>query len=100
MSMRSGECFDAIVIGGGPAGALTARGLARLGWRTALLERGQRHRHKTCGHCLNPRALKTLDGQGLLEATRAIALGATRHLRVHAADGCTLMTPLLQKIGR
>lgn len=94
--MQSGRRtdFDAVVIGGGPAGSLVARGLALTGWRTILIERGPRYRNKTCGHCLNPRGLRILDDHGLLEAVRAIAVGSTGHLRMHAPGGRPLTTPL------
>ena len=93
-AMGSDQRFDAIVIGGGPAGAVTARGLARLGWHTALIERGPRYRSKACGHCLNSRATSLLQQAGLLNATSAIARGTVAHLRVHAANGESLKTPL------
>ncbi len=72
------------MIGAGPAGSSVARALAGLGWRTALVERGPRHRGKACGHCLNPRAARLLRSAGLLNDTRRLAVGATRRLRVHA----------------
>lgn len=56
-----GECRDAIVIGAGPAGALAARRLARLGARVALVERRRFPRTKVCGACLNRRAVEWLD---------------------------------------
>jgi len=64
--------FDALVIGGGPAGSSTARGLARLGWRTALVEHGSRHRPKACGDCLNVRGVRLLQRAGLLDDVRAL----------------------------
>ena len=44
--------FDAVVIGGGPAGATTADGLAQKGWRVLLLDRGGRI--KPCGGAIPP----------------------------------------------
>ena len=35
----SGDCFDVLVVGGGAAGAATAREAALRGYRTALIER-------------------------------------------------------------
>jgi flavin-dependent dehydrogenase len=77
---------DVVVVGGGPAGAITALLLARLGMSVVLAEHGSRHRHKTCGHCLGPRALPMLQMLGLLDQTRALALGSTDRLAVHAAE--------------
>ena len=41
MHSRSGEDFDAIVVGSGPGGATVARGLSRRGQRVLILERGR-----------------------------------------------------------
>ncbi len=86
--------FDAIVIGGGPAGSCTARALARLGWRTALIEHGSRHRPKACGDCLNVRGVQMLQRAGLLDDVRALAVGSTRQVRVHVAGRSPFTAPL------
>ncbi len=57
--------FDVVVVGAGPAGATTARGLARRGLRVLLVDRARFPRSKVCGCCLNPRALATLARIGL-----------------------------------
>lgn len=77
------EPFDAIVIGGGPAGAMAALLLAGRGRRIALIERGERNRDKTCGHCLSPRIAPLLERAGLLDRVRAIATGRTGRVRIH-----------------
>lgn len=80
LPMRSGgglDSFDAIVVGGGPGGCLAAIGLARLGWRVGIVDRGSLGRDKCCGHCLHPRALPLLARQGLLEPVLEIASGET-----------------------
>jgi len=61
--------------------------LARLGWRTALLERGGRGRAKACGQCLSGWILKALDRRGLGADIRSLSMGATRWIRVHV-PGC------------
>lgn len=60
--------WDAVVIGGGPAGALTARGLALRGVSTLVLERAEWPRWKVCGACVGPaaRAVLRLAGLGAL----------------------------------
>ncbi len=88
------ERFDAAVIGGGPAGSGAALVLARLGWRTMLVERGPRGRDKACGDCLSARACRILDRRGLLAGVRAVASGSTRDLRVHLEGRRPLRTPL------
>ncbi len=50
--------YDVAVVGGGPAGAATARELGRQGVRVALLERERLPRYKTCGGGLVHRALR------------------------------------------
>lgn len=60
--MRS---WDAIVIGTGPAGALSASMLARAGTRTLLVEREQFPRGKLCGGCLASAGQDVLQRQGL-----------------------------------
>jgi geranylgeranyl reductase family protein len=47
--------YDAIVVGGGPAGAVAAHGLAKGGAKVLLLERRRLPRYKACGGCLSRR---------------------------------------------
>lgn len=56
---------DAIVVGGGPAGALTAHLLARRGARVVLLEAADEVRRKVCGEYLCPRGVEILRALGL-----------------------------------
>ncbi|MGH7430154.1 MAG: FAD-dependent monooxygenase, partial [Candidatus Methylomirabilaceae bacterium] len=61
--------YDAIVVGGGPAGAAAAHGLAKGGARVLLLERRRLPRYKACGGCLSRRvsALLPFDPVPLIE---------------------------------
>lgn len=68
----TGERWDAIVIGAGPAGCLAALNLARAGRRVLLVDRARFPRHKVCGCCLNEAALAILDGDGLGSIIRAL----------------------------
>jgi len=59
--MWATDHFDAIVIGGGPAGATAAWLLARAGWSVGVLERQPFPRRKVCGEYLSSTSLPLLD---------------------------------------
>jgi flavin-dependent dehydrogenase len=84
--------WDAIVIGAGPAGTLSACLLARVGLRVLLVERKRFPRPKVCGGCLNAQALGALARAGLEDRVRA--LGATRvhTLRLHQHSRTAVMS--------
>ena len=54
--MQSDELFDAVVIGGGPAGSTAADELARQGYSVLLLDRAGRI--KPCGGAIPPRLIR------------------------------------------
>jgi flavin-dependent dehydrogenase len=60
--------LDALVIGAGPAGAVTARLLARGGWRIALVEKMGFPRPKVCGEFLSATSLPLLKACGVGDA--------------------------------
>ena len=55
-AVNQSETFDAVVVGGGPAGATAARELARRGRSVLLLDRAGRV--KPCGGAIPPRLIK------------------------------------------
>ena len=57
--------WDAVVIGAGPAGSVTARELARRGCRVLMVDKAKFPRAKVCGCCLNGAAIGTLEQLGL-----------------------------------
>jgi len=59
------ERVDVLVVGGGPAGCLAARELARTGVSVILVDRSARPRWKVCGACVGPEALLVLGEAGL-----------------------------------
>jgi len=59
--------LDALIVGGGPAGASTAFQLARRGARVRVLERASFPREKPCAECISPQASRLLHDMGLLE---------------------------------
>lgn len=77
--------FDAVVIGGGPAGALAAIRLARAGWRTALVEKRKCNSDKTCGHCLHRRGVDVLRRNGLETVAIKAKAGDIGAWRLHVS---------------
>ncbi|HXX95489.1 MAG TPA: FAD-dependent monooxygenase [Planctomycetota bacterium] len=57
--------WDAVVVGGGPAGSAAAIELGRRGFRVALLERSRHPRPKPCGEGLLPHGVAALEALGL-----------------------------------
>jgi len=62
-----------VVVGGGPAGAACALGLARRGIAVTVVERQRFPRRKVCGEYLSGGAVAALDELGLRENVAAIA---------------------------
>jgi geranylgeranyl reductase family protein len=86
---ESPTTWDALVIGGGPAGAAAGFWLAQAGHRVLVVEKKQFPREKTCGDGLTPRAVRQLHDIGLAEplseylrfdGLRSIAHGVTLEL--------------------
>jgi flavin-dependent dehydrogenase len=93
---------DAIVVGGGPAGALTAALLARRARRVILVERSPAYRWRACGVFASPAAVAALRAAGLGDAighlTRPIPAmrvetGAGTRFRLTTGDGDRLGAP-------
>lgn len=57
--------FDAVIIGGGPAGSSAAIMLARGGWSVALIEKQNFPRRKVCGECIAASNLPLLQALGI-----------------------------------
>lgn len=85
---------DVAVVGGGPAGAVSAYLLARRGLRVLLVEAATQPRWKVCGGCLSPGAQAALERVGLgdvprragavpLHTLRLAGWGVTVDLRLH-----------------
>jgi len=60
--------FDALIIGGGPAGATAALLLAKAGWSVGLVEKAKFPRGKVCGEFLSATNLPLLRRLGMAES--------------------------------
>lgn len=74
------ESFDAIVIGGGPAGSMAALRLAMAGWSVAVFERQSFPRRKVCGEYVSATNLPLFDAVGLGGRFRAAAGPAVKRV--------------------
>jgi len=59
--------YDALLIGGGPAGATAALMLARAGWKVAVVEKAHFPRRKVCGEYLSPTNLALFRKLGIAD---------------------------------
>jgi flavin-dependent dehydrogenase len=57
--------YDAIIVGGGPAGSTAAILLAQAGWSVAVIEQHAFPRRKVCGECIAATNLALLDSLGV-----------------------------------
>lgn len=89
---------DALVVGGGPAGAAAAILLARAGWNVALAEKAVFPRRKVCGEFISAAAWPLIEklGVGAAIAEQAgPAVGTVGFFARHAAVGA----PMPRSIG-
>jgi geranylgeranyl reductase family protein len=57
--------YDVVVIGGGPAGAVSALKCSQLGFKTLLVEKGASDRHKPCGGLVSKICIDILGDLGI-----------------------------------
>ncbi len=63
----SRQTWDAVIVGAGPAGSVSAALLAAQGWQVLLVEKSHWPRDKACGGCVNAAATAMLLSMGLGE---------------------------------
>jgi flavin-dependent dehydrogenase len=78
--------FDALVIGGGPAGATTALLLAKAGWSVGLVEKTSFPRGKVCGEFLSGTNLPLLRHMGLADSFLEFAGPEVRQVGVFTGN--------------
>ena len=76
---------EVLVVGGGPAGAMTAALLARRGRDVLVLEKARFPREKPCAEYLSPGVVAILQRAGVLDAVRAA--GAAWPAGMHVDNG-------------
>src|SRR6185369_7383068 len=86
--------YDAIVIGGGPAGSSAAISLVNRGARVLLLEATSMPRGKLCGEFITPESFPTLERLGVMQ--RMLSDGAHRITRASlvASNGNSVQADL------
>jgi len=95
-----GSGYDAVVVGGGPAGTSTAILLAERGQRVALVDRARFPRVKACAEFVNPEALRILDRLGLLERARAAGAVEFHGMRLVSPGGHQTLLDFYADAGR
>ncbi len=81
------ESREVVIVGGGPAGAVTGMLLARSGHDVLLLERRSLPRRKACGDCISAGTTQLFERLGLLPDIDALRPARLRGWRIIAPDG-------------
>ncbi len=86
--------FDAVVIGGGPAGSVAARCIAQTGRSVILLEKLPFPREKLCGEFLSAEVVAALRGLGLEKSFLALRANPLTGLTLLPGKGGPVRSPL------
>lgn len=93
--------WDAIVIGAGPAGSVTARQLAAKNFKVLLVDKSAFPRDKVCGCCLSRRTLGLLAEAGFSELMSSVtAAPLTRYYAGHSGKKLILPIPSGRALSR
>ncbi len=83
--------FEAIIVGGGPAGSVTATSLAEAGHRVLLLDKSTFPRHKACSEYLVADSARLLRAFGIEGDVLAAGAHRLEAMRVFAPGGQTFL---------
>jgi menaquinone-9 beta-reductase len=81
------ESTQALVIGGGPAGAATAWAMASQGLDVVVIDKATFPRDKPCAEYLSPQASRILSAMGVLDAVELAGAAQLAGMRVRSPDG-------------
>ena len=84
---QSRESVQAIVVGGGPAGAATAWALASQGLDVVVVDKAHFPRDKPCAEYLSPQGSRILDAMGVLKRVESAGAAQLAGMRVRSPDG-------------
>ena len=82
--------YDAIIVGGGPAGSSTAYWLARGGARVLLVDRATFPRTKPCAEYLSPQASRLLSEMGVLDTVERAGAAHLAGMIIRAPNGAAI----------
>jgi flavin-dependent dehydrogenase len=82
------DAYDAVVIGGGPAGSTAGRLLARRGFRTLIAEKSVPGGRSVCGGFAGPEIRRFWDALGGEPTFRPLLRSEIRRLLVSSGGGC------------
>ena len=93
--------YDALIVGGGPAGATAATLLSRAGWSVAVIEKQAFPRRKVCGECIAASNLPLLKALGIdIAMFEAMAGAPLRRVAVlHGARQTSFDMPKAPALG-
>lgn len=89
--MNTPASSDVVVVGGGPAGSVTAALLAARGHSVTLLDRALFPRDKACSEFMSPAATEVLQRIGVLHDLEREPSARPTALRISAPDGHSLV---------
>ncbi|MFN8594329.1 MAG: NAD(P)/FAD-dependent oxidoreductase [Thermomicrobiales bacterium] len=91
----TGADAEVIVVGGGPAGSVTAALLAARGHRVLLFDKARFPRHKACSEYINPAGARLLHRLGLAADLERLGAHRMEGMLIHAPGGARFLADFL-----